>query len=722
MKKYKLILLILLSLISAYAFSTTKTTVLAVVEEKANRVDFYRADTGDLLGGTEVGELPHEIVISNDRKLAFVSNFGIHDYDQTIGTPGNSISVIDLETFKEKYKLITGDKNAPHGLKIRPEHSSELYVNTEIDNQIIVFDLNTNQIKRRFPVVPGTHNFIFSPDGKWLWIMSGKNGVSKIHAETGEIVGQYKSDTPIRGLSYTNNYQKLILSGNNEIIFLDPTSLQVDHKINHLNVDQILYSVVTPDEKYILSPAVWNNEVLVIDAQKENVIKRIVTGVDPVNISVSSDSQFAFVTNGRNSHVSKINLHNFVISEIDSRPGSNGIALFSKEIESPSKKIDTKNYLSIAALVPLTGDDWKYGRNLMLGYEFFRDAVNQHGGIKIGNKFYHLNISYSDTQSDMNHLPALVKEIQDQYPVKAMLDYYSKSLRDNSEIKNISIIPFFTKLNAYDQVDSFLFEDFGSLNELQKAFSNSLDLNLTEEGLRSYLTMSFLKHSLSKNLYLPATSNKRRSPGVILLHTSSGVKEWDYDWAKQLKKRGYPVFILDSFTPRGYVDRKTIGWDKAYYAQLEDLNYAYQLLINIGEVDANRVGLIGYSLGGYSVLKAMERNSSSPIYCPPFKLAASFYGHAHRFGQTNFAGKIALFWGEDDDRAPLSGALALIKNAKGSDIRLFHYAHAKHGFDNSYLPESVELKDEDGNIYHLGYNATAHYQSINDLISFLYQL
>ncbi|MBX3708157.1 MAG: hypothetical protein KIT56_02980 [Gammaproteobacteria bacterium] len=242
--------------------------------------------------------------------------------------------------------------------------------------------------------------------------MSGKNGISKLHAETGAIAGQYKGEPPIRGLSYTNDYQKLIFSGNNEIILLDPISLQIDHKTNHLNVDQILYFVVTLNGKYILASAVWNNEVLVIDVKQEKIIKRIVTGVDPINISVSPDSQFAYVTNGRNSHVSKINLHTFTLSEITTQPGSNGIAPFSKEIGNPLKQTNKKNSISIATLLPLTGDNWKYGRNLMLGYEFFRDYINQHDGIKIGSKANHLFIYYTDTQSNINHLPELVKEMQ----------------------------------------------------------------------------------------------------------------------------------------------------------------------------------------------------------------------------------------------------------------------------------------------------------------------
>lgn len=116
---------------------------------------------------------------------------------------------------------------------------------------------------------------------------------------------------------------------------------------------------------------------------------------------------------------------------------------------------------------------------------------------------------------------------------------------------------------------------------------------------------------------------------------------------------------------------------------------------------------MGYSLGGYSVLRAMELKPEEKNK-PPFKVAASFYGHAHRFNQTNFNGKIALFWGDDDDRAPLAGALNLVQSASQPDMRLFHYAGAKHGFDNAYLPESVEMADEDGNSYHLGYNEKAH--------------
>ncbi len=56
-----------------------------------------------------------------------MANFGIEDYDHRVGTPGNSISVIDIPRMKEKYKLSTENLltkdgvsvsgKAPHGIK-----------------------------------------------------------------------------------------------------------------------------------------------------------------------------------------------------------------------------------------------------------------------------------------------------------------------------------------------------------------------------------------------------------------------------------------------------------------------------------------------------------------------------------------------------------------------------------------------------------------------------
>ena len=61
---------------------------LLVVDQGAGTLSFYEPESGLLLGKAKVGYNPHEVVISRDGKTAYITNFGIEDYDHTIGVPG----------------------------------------------------------------------------------------------------------------------------------------------------------------------------------------------------------------------------------------------------------------------------------------------------------------------------------------------------------------------------------------------------------------------------------------------------------------------------------------------------------------------------------------------------------------------------------------------------------------------------------------------------------
>jgi hypothetical protein len=76
----------------------------------------------------KVGEKPHEAAISKDGLTAYVSNFGLLEANHKVGTPGTTISVIDVAQKRERtrFKLPPG-AGGPHGLKIRPAHLDELF-------------------------------------------------------------------------------------------------------------------------------------------------------------------------------------------------------------------------------------------------------------------------------------------------------------------------------------------------------------------------------------------------------------------------------------------------------------------------------------------------------------------------------------------------------------------------------------------------------------------
>lgn len=708
--RHLFLLLALLFTFSLHA-SPPKGDKLVVVEQ-SGRVEFYDTSSHQRLGGTAVNDLPHEITLSEDGNTAYVTNFGLQDYDETIGTPGDTISIIDTHSFKVLGTLSTGLNNAPHGIKVRPQHPDELYVNTEMDDKIIVFDLKTKTIKKEFTATAGTHNFIFSPNGKMLWLMAAANGVTKVDAESGVILGNFYTDSPIRGIQYTPD-GLIMASSTNRIDFFDPASLKTVRTLDDLGVDQILYSAISPDNHYIVAPAVWNNETLIINNHTGKILKRMVTGLDPVNVVIDKQSQYAYVSNARNSHVTQINLRSLTSEDIDVQPGPNGLALLPL-----SEEVGETHRLPqfiLGALLPLTGEEKRLGREMMTGFEFFRDTINHLGGLKIGQETYQLKIAYEDTQSDPSGLKSKFEQLRRDNKLNGLL------LTDDAQANTIlndtglPVYPLIAPQDNYQNEDKALFSPFQSEEGLFQAYQNQLNLSMTTLSERAFLSTKLAQRTVVDNLYLPTNQNK--APGIVLLHASGGIEKNHRAWAEQLREWGYAVLIVDSFTVRGYLDRKSIGWDKAYQAQLADLPNAFRILAQQKNVAANNMGLLGFSLGGYSTLVAMQKE-----YDLPFSWGASFYGHAYRFTPGTAFKKTVIFNGKDDDRSPLAGAQALQQGEPQGNITLFSYAKAHHGFDNFELPQWVEMLDENGVIYHLGYNAIARDEAIKDFYTFLHSM
>lgn len=418
-----------LCLLSCFAYASSQN-MLAVVEENSNHVSFYSTKNGKSLGSMKVGFLPHEIAITKDGKTGYVSNFGIRDYDSGSGTPGASISVIDIPNRLEKYRMYTFDPmehqdyseidSAPHGVKLRPPLEKQLFVNVEKGNQVLVFDVDTKSIIKKINVSPNTHNLFFSEDGHTLWLMAGKDGVIRMDADSGEVTGTFKLPTPVRGLKFTPDHRSLMVSAVNLIVLIDPETLSIQKQFNNLGVGPILYSDITPDQKYILAPAAFDHQVLVIDVASGQVIKRLVTGLNPINVLISPDEPYAYVSNATDKHITKINLNTFEMTAISSHEGPNGLGFVPHFTQPVHKK------LSLGVLLPFTGVDGLKGRDMMRGYEYWKLKVNQAGGLLISDEVYDLDIIYLDTESKLENIKSLTLELVNQYKVKALLTTYGQ--------------------------------------------------------------------------------------------------------------------------------------------------------------------------------------------------------------------------------------------------------------------------------------------------------
>ncbi|QNI31373.1 YncE family protein [Alloacidobacterium dinghuense] len=328
------------SMIAGILTLTLHGQTIAVVQEGPGKVLVFPAADPSHPTAIAVGEKPHEIELTPDGRTAYVSNFGLLEANHKAGTPGTTISVLDLErrVVRARFKLPAGF-TAPHGLKLRPPKFQELFTNAEEGNAgMVVFDAASGAVLRTFPLPPGVHNFIFNADGSALFAFTTEGKVCRIDPEAGKMKVCIATGSP-RGLAWTADGHHLIVSGKSELLMLEPDRLTGVTKFGHLDVGQIFYPSVTPDGRWILAPAVLDGVVLVIDAKTGAVAHRIETG-SPLLAALDADGKHAWVSNvripaglfnpetkARDGGLVKIDLSTFQTTAIPGIVDTNGLAI-----------------------------------------------------------------------------------------------------------------------------------------------------------------------------------------------------------------------------------------------------------------------------------------------------------------------------------------------------------------------------------------------------------
>ena len=196
----------------------------------------------------------------------------------------------------------------------------------------------------------------------------------------------------------------------------------------------------------------------------------------------------------------------------------------------------------------------------------------------------------------------------------------------------------------------------------------------------------------------PAGRDAAKRPAVVMMHGCGGAFGRDGTpnarhrmWGEYLASLGYVALLVDGFTPRGlreictqkFADRTIRERDR-----VGDALAALEWLAGRGDVDRERMALLGWSHGGGTVLAAAGRLAG------PRPLAAavvSFYpgctARARAADKFHAAVPVLLLIGEADDWTPAAPCKALAEAvaARGEPMQIVTYPGAYHDFDHPGL-------------------------------------
>ena len=188
-------------------------------------------------------------------------------------------------------------------------------------------------------------------------------------------------------------------------------------------------------------------------------------------------------------------------------------------------------------------------------------------------------------------------------------------------------------------------------------------------------------------LYRPAGPGP--FPAMVVLPGCDGVGPHYRLWAQQLRDWGYVALLIDSFRPRGFTIVCNHGMEVPPLVQAQDAFAAADYLRGLAFVAADRIGVIGFSHGGWAVLKAVLSGTVLQNHATPFAVAVAFYPGCQR-PETALATDTLILIGDADDWTPVGYCerWSEVVRRGGRSLELKVYPGALHGFDAPALPHS----------------------------------
>ena len=306
------------------AGAQTPSPALLVLEKSDEKLAIVDPATLKVVGRVPSGSAPHEVVVSDDGKFAYISNYA----DQR-GVK-KTISVADLSAQKAMAPVDLGPLQAPHGLAFA---GGKVYFTAEANKVIGSYDPAANHVDWVLGTGQNvTHMIAVSKDQKTIFTSNigsdticeiepggGRNGWSVTAISVGKGPEGFDVSPDGKEVWAAN-------SGDGSVSIIDVAGKKVTATLD-LKTNRSNRLKFTPDGKLVLISDDGGAGLVIVEAASRKVRTRLKLGRGPEGIVVPPDGLKAYVALSGENAVAVIDLRTLeVTGKIAMGNGPDGLA------------------------------------------------------------------------------------------------------------------------------------------------------------------------------------------------------------------------------------------------------------------------------------------------------------------------------------------------------------------------------------------------------------
>lgn len=270
------------------------------------------------------GDGPHEVVLSDDGRIAYVANYGAQ-------APGSTISVIDLIAAKELRRVDLAPLFRPHGIQMI---AGKIYFTAETNRLIARYDPATNKVDWMMGTGQNaSHMIAGSADQKRFYTANiGSDTVTAF-----EFQNVPPAQSRITHIAVGKQPEAIDLSPNGKEVWtglnaegmVEIVDTQTNKSVGKISVGGRPYRVkFTPDGKNVVCTVWQTKEIVVIDAGSRKEVRRIKIESQPFGIVFTADGKYAFVSALQPDVVLKLSLETGeILGRVETGNVPDGLAL-----------------------------------------------------------------------------------------------------------------------------------------------------------------------------------------------------------------------------------------------------------------------------------------------------------------------------------------------------------------------------------------------------------